>query len=418
MRIGIFFTMRKINGGAYQYAITFIEVLKKNPAHQYVIFNMSPDLPEEFRRLPNFEVIDLAISTLPRRGEGPKGGRGRTVSISTKLKILLHNLLLRLHLFSLLKHLTRLSQKPTINLIKNKNLDLVIFTMTHKLAFLLDIPTIVPIHDLQHRLNPQFPEVSAGKIWAQREYIFSQTAKHAARILVDSEVGKEDVINCYDINPEKIIILPFLPPNYLTENVDEEKIQGFMKKHHLPEKFIFYPAQFWPHKNHANLLRAIGILKKNNVIVNLVLTGAKKEEWGTWSQVEKLIKEYGLEKQVYYLGYVDNDEVTILYKTATAMAMPTFLGPTNIPVYEAWSMGCPVLYSDVRGCREQAGDAAVLFNPNDPQDMAEKIKQVWENEALRKDLIAKGRKRLAQWTETDFARKINSVIEELEVFHG
>ena len=413
-------TVRKINGGAYQYAVTFVDVLRKNPDHQYVIFNMSPDLPDEFRRLPNFEIVELTPTlSLKKRGSSPsltkEGDRGSSVpAILTKLKILLHNLLLRLHLFSLLRILTRKSQASALNLIKSKNLDLVIFTMTHKLGFLLEIPTIVPIHDVQHRLNPQFPEVSAGKIWAQREYITSQAAKHASRILVDSEIGKEDVINCYHIDPNKIVVLPFLPPNYLKTEINENQVNEFLAKCHIPNTFLFYPAQFWPHKNHANLVRAIGLLKKQNVIVNLVLTGAKKEEWGTWGKVERLIQEFGLKNQVFYLGYVDNDEINILYRKAIAMAMPTFLGPTNIPVYEAWFMGCPVLYSDVRGCREQAGDAALLFHPANPQDMAEKIRQIWQDENLRKDLIQKGKARLARWTEADFASKINEVILEFK----
>ena len=77
-------------------------------------------------------------------------------------------------------------------------------------------------------------------------------------------------------------------------------------------------------------------------------------------------------------------------------------------------MDCPVLYSDVRGCREQAGDAALLFDPSKPENMGEKIERVWNDEGLRKELIQKGKARLARWTEADFASKINEVILEFK----
>ena len=427
MNIAVFFTVRKINGGAYQYAMTFLEVLKQNPEHHYIIFNSSPDLPEEFLSLANFEVVDLQKTSLRGSAQAetkqsqsqeiaalPSVARNdKKTNYRTKIKIHLYNLLLRLHLFPVLRLLTKISQKKLIYLINSKKIDLAIFTMTNKLAMLLPIPVIVPIHDVEHRMRPEFPEVSSGKIWLQREYLCSQIAQHASKILVDSEIGRQDVINCYHPDPKKIVILPFLPPNYLQINSTQAEINNFLSKNHLPDKFLFYPAQFWPHKNHTNLVKAIGLLKQQGLIIPLVLTGAKKDRWGTWKQIQSLIKEFNVTAQVHYLGYVDNAEITILYKQAVAMVIPTFLGPTNIPVYEAWQMGTPVLYSNIRGPREQAGNAALLFDPSRPENIAEKIKLIWTDENLRKDLIEKGHKRLSLWTEKDFANKVNELIKEI-----
>ena len=154
-----------------------------------------------------------------------------------------------------------------------------IFTINSKLAFLLDIPTIVPIHDIQHRLHPEFPEVSSRNIWAEREFVCTQIAKYATRILVDSEIGKEDVVNAYRPDPKKIVTLPFLPPNYLDAEMPESETQKFFSSNNLPEKYLFYPAQLWPHKNHINLVKAVTLLKKQGRTVNLILTGTKKNEW-------------------------------------------------------------------------------------------------------------------------------------------
>ena|SRR3989344_1914936 len=411
MRVGIYFGARKSNGGAYQYALTMLDALKGNPGHSFVILNYSPDLPTEYHSLNNFEVIDMVK---PRDNSGPKNNTPSSV----KFKVGLHNLLLKLHLFSLLRTLTKISQKPVINLIKSKKIQLMIFTINAKLSFLLDIPTVVPIHDIQHRLHPEFPEVSAGLIGAEREFICSRIAKHATRIFVDSEIGMEDVQNAYHPDPKKLVILPFLPPNYLDMEISEAEMQEFFQKNNLPEKFLFYPAQLWPHKNHVNLVKAIAELKRGGEIVNLILTGTKKNEWGVLEKLNDTAQKSGIQQQISYLGYVENNEIAALYRKATAMIMPTFLGPTNIPVYEAWKMNCPVLYSDIRGCRQQAGDAALLFDPADPEDMAKKIKMIWNDENLRRNLIENGQKRLALWTEHDFRNKINATISQLGEKYG
>ena len=181
----------------------------------------------------------------------------------------------------------------------------------------------MPIHDLQHRLNPQFPEVSSGTIWAQREYLYSRITKHASKILVDSKIGKEDVVNIYRVDPSKILILPFLPPNYLEKNTDEKIKQDFVQKHRLLKDFLFYPAQLWPHKNHLNIIKALGILKRQGLIVNLVLTGSKKGKWNTHDAIMHEAEKQEVINQLQYFGYVDNREISILYQLAKALLMPT-----------------------------------------------------------------------------------------------
>ncbi|KKW09089.1 MAG: Glycosyl transferase group 1 [Candidatus Kaiserbacteria bacterium GW2011_GWA2_49_19] len=412
MKIGIFFTMRKANGGAYQYAVTFVEALTRNPAHTCVIFNSSPDLPAEFAHAPHIEVVNFA-GTHTGHDAAPDQRPERTALI-VKSKIVLYHALLRLRLFGVLTWLTQKSQRKTIDLITSKKIDLAIFTMSNKLAFLLDLPTIVPIHDINHKLHPQYPEFSAGKTWVQREYITSQTVKKASTILVDSEVSREDIIAQYHAQPDKLVVLPFLSPNYLHRTVSPENTKHFFQQHSIPKKFLFYPAQLWPHKNHSNLVKAIGILQQQGLAVTLILTGAKKEAFGVWDAVTRIAKDQHIENQVKFLGYVEDDEITMLYRNATAMVMPALVGPTYIPIYEAWSMRCPVACSDIRGLREQAGDAALLFNPENPADIADKIKQIWTDDHVRQDLIARGTKRLSLWTDADFRDRIHTLLQEFK----
>ena len=405
MKIGVFFNAKKSGGGAYQYAITFLEALKKRERDDFIIFNASPDLPAEFRNDRQFKIIELSETT-------------RSFKMPPLLKLadhFIHESLLRGRLFGLLNFYDKtFRNKKLIAFIKGQNLDLMIFTSPYVLAAQLPLPTIVPIHDVQHKLQKRFPEMNSGRPYLNKEYICSQITKHANVILVDSEIGKADVLACYKIKPAKIAILPFLPPDYLIQSPKDELIQSFKKRYNLPERFLFYPAQFWPHKNHINLVKALAFLKKEGITIDLVLTGGQQNKWGVYKKIMEIADERQIRRQLHFLGYVENEEISMLYKLAAALIMPTFLGPTNIPVLEAWQMGCPVLYSAVRGCREQAGDAALLFNPFDPSDIADKIKTLWQNENLRRQLIANGKNRLRLWTKQKFIDRINELIKQYE----
>ncbi len=92
--------------------------------------------------------------------------------------------------------------------------------------------------------------------------------------------------------------------------------------------------------------------------------------------------------------------------------MPTNFGPTNIPVLEAWQLKTPVIYSNVRGCKEQLGDAGLLANPSKPQEWAAAMIRLSRSPKLRQSLINKGTKRLKLWTEQDFRNRVSEMIQD------
>ncbi len=398
MKIGILFSVEKEMGGVYQYGLAFLDALKTIDGHTFVIFNESKSFPKKY--LNEFEVINSSKTD-------------STAKLFKKTTALIRKFLTITHAHYLQDLFVYFDKKKTITSISRNKIDLLISFNLAPLVFHLDIPSINPIHDLQHRINPQFPEVSNHGIWKERERSYNKLCKISKKILVDSEIGKEDVMNFYNVDENKIIILPFLPPNYLNEHLSKTELELSKKQNNLPEKFLFYPAQFWPHKNHIAILNAIKLLKDKGTIVNAVFTGSDKKQWGELKKLKKYIKDNKLEPQVKFLGYVSNDTISSLYKTAVALIMPTFFGPTNIPILEAWKMSCPVLYSDIRGCKEQLGNAGLLINPKDPTDIAEKIELIWDDETLRKDLIEKGKRRLEDWTHSDFSNKVSSVFKEI-----
>jgi glycosyltransferase involved in cell wall biosynthesis len=127
-----------------------------------------------------------------------------------------------------------------------------------------------------------------------------------------------------------------------------------------------------------------------------------------------LISKLELSSQVHILGFVPQEDMASLYQNAMALAFMTFFGPDNIPPLEAFALGCPVIASGVPGAEEQLGDAAVLVDPKNPEQIADAIFNVSNSPDLRKTLVERGLKRAQTWTGQDFVRGIFSMLDEFE----
>jgi len=224
---------------------------------------------------------------------------------------------------------------------------------------------------------------------------------------VDSQTGMRHAHESYGMPLSSIHVLPYIPPDYI---FDYSADATFNDRYSLPEKFVFYPAQFWLHKNHLRLLQAVAEARKELPDIHLVLTGSQKN---AYPAVLHEIQRLELTQQVTLLGYVSNADLPELYRRARALVMPTFFGPTNIPPLEAMALGCPVAVSNIYGMAEQVGDAALLFNPESVEEIADCIRRLWCDENLCRDLKQKGYARDASWRVPDFNRTFALIITRL-----
>ena len=299
---------------------------------------------------------------------------------------------------------------------RRHEIDLMLYPTPTSTSFEAGVPFVMAIHDLQHRLQPEFPEVSADGEWDKREYLFANGARRATLLVADSEVGKEDILNCYGhdgVSAAKVAVLPFVPPPYF-EDVSMGDAERVRSRSGLPERFFFYPAQFWPHKNHVRIVDAVGRLKNEHALeVHVAFTGTAGPglTGQTASQIAEMARHHQCSHLVHSLKYLSPREMSALYKTALGLVMPTFFGPTNIPVLEAWQLGCPVLTSDIRGVREQVGDAGVLVDPSDVDAIAEGMRRLATDDALRADLERRGLARVMCYTPDDFADRLGQILE-------
>jgi glycosyltransferase involved in cell wall biosynthesis len=151
------------------------------------------------------------------------------------------------------------------NWYRNNSINLMLYTTVEPMlvpAFAVDIPFVVAIHDLQHRLQPQTYDDLPGV--ARIEYITRNSALRATLVLVDSEVGREDLLDSYyadGLRPERVRVLPYCPPPAFAALDLSETTIGARQQYELPARYLFYLANFWPYKNHIHLIEALALLK-------------------------------------------------------------------------------------------------------------------------------------------------------------
>lgn len=292
---------------------------------------------------------------------------------------------------------------------KAKNcVNLTIAPYTSLTPIYIGSPYIITVHDLQHKYYPRFFGLRER---LDRNFVYKNAAKNALFVVCESRFVKKDIIRFLNIAPEKIRVIPSPPPSHLIkldlQNGDLEKVKI---KYGLENKFLFYPAHFWYHKNHINLIRAVDLIKKRHgKNVPLVFVGLKKNNF---ENAQKVIKQLGLEEQVKYLGYIPDEELPYLYKLAEALIMPSLFESLSLPIWEAFSLGVPVISSNVCALGEQVNDAGLLFDPNDPEDMAKRIYSVMFDDSLRKKLIQKGYEVVKNTTLENYAKQWETVIAE------
>ena len=277
--------------------------------------------------------------------------------------------------------------------------------------FEADVPYIYTVWDLQHRLQPWFPEVSANGEWRGREHMYANAIPRASAIIIGTESGKEEIVQFYQVPAERVKMIPHPTPSF-TLNASQDISEDVLTKYHIPKGYLFYPAQFWPHKNHVGLLSAVKLLReKYNLVLPVVLVGS---DMGNLQYVRQMVDRLGLSPQVYFLGFVPRKDLVGLYRNAFALTYLTFFGPENLPPLEAFALGCPVIASKVSGAEEQLGDAALLVDPKDERQIADAIKRLHEDATLRDTLVSRGKARAAKWTAEDFVKSVSSLLDEFE----
>lgn len=410
MKIGVYFGKNIANftsqaGGAFTFQESIFRVLLRSRSeHEFYIFADDADKFENTSSIKFIKLERYCSGDKEIHIHGSPIKPGMTTSRMTS-----ESFFKRLFL-KIPRKLKRLKLEKNFNNALNKavlenKIELMWFA-TPAYEF-VQIPFIYTVWDLQHRLQSFFPEVSvSGWTFEQREKRYSFVLPRATYVIVGNQAGKDEIIRFYGLPDERIKAIPLPVPDFaLNSNLSvDQTLDG------LPNNFLFYPAQFWPHKNHIVILLALKILQqKYNLNLSVVFTGSDK---GNLSYIKEMVDKLGLENQVHFLGFVSTQKLILLYKNAFALVFPSFFGPDNIPPLEAFALGCPVIAARVSGSEYQLDGAAILFDPKNEHELVQAIKKLYEDSALQHDLIIKGKELLKNYTSEKYIESINQIINE------
>jgi glycosyltransferase involved in cell wall biosynthesis len=268
-------------------------------------------------------------------------------------------------------------------------------------------PFAFTLHDLQENYYPE------NFSWLQRTWryqVYSQLSGRARRVICESRYVKTDIIRFFGMSEQRIVVMAAPPLRQFLAAENDDQLQAARARLKLPARFLFYPAQFWAHKNHLCLLEAFREVVAEVPDLKLVLTGKKRDEY---EAVMSAIESFGLREQVCHLGYVEQGDLQVIYKLATALVMPSLFESVSIPVYEAFQVGTPVAASGILGIPEQVGDAGLLFDPTSVRSIKEAILAIVKDPETARLLGKRGQDRMSAMTSERYGVQLQSLLDEL-----
>lgn len=244
---------------------------------------------------------------------------------------------------------------------------------------LLDRPTMATIADVQEQF---FPQNFTEQQLADRAAVFPKTARAATTLLTISEFSRQSICRAFDVPEEKVRAVPLAPNRGLLEAKPDWP-------HHLaplPERFLFYPASLYPHKNHELLLSAFKRYIESGARCSLILTGHPASPG---VDIEARIAAFELQHHVRWLGHVSSGALGCLYSNAEALVFTSQFEGFGMPLVEAMHFGCPIVAVDSTCIAEVVGDAAMLVPP-DEHLLCDAIRRVLIDPNLRSELVERG----------------------------
>jgi glycosyltransferase involved in cell wall biosynthesis len=279
------------------------------------------------------------------------------------------------------------------------------------------IPVVSLIHDLQHKDYPQF---FSSQVTDTRDAFMEEVCRKADVILCVSESTRKSVIAYLKSDPDKTHTVHNCIHSRLIR-LDASRIKEHLQKLLINRRpYMFYPANFWPHKNHQMLITAYGMYLSRNPEcgIDLVFTGALD---GVQKDLKDKVRRMALEKRIHFLGYLSEDQLTAVWEGCSLLVFPSLYEGFGIPVLEAMQFGKPVICSNVTSLPEVAGDAALYFDPRKPYEIVSCMERITGNTDLCSELVDKGYKRLAFFQAKDMVDKylkhFENILKNPRKFH-
>lgn len=268
-------------------------------------------------------------------------------------------------------------------------------------------PTVLSIHDIQHL---HYPEFLSWPVRLSRTVSYALSARRADCVQASSNFVKEDLLAHYPaLTPQQIEVIP--------EGVNLEDFSAkrdnsaLLVRYRIPKRFLFYPAQLWPHKNHLTILKALKILEtRENLKVPLVLTGAR---YGAAHSTFQFIRNQRMD-YVLYLGRVPFEDIVGLYQQASAVVSASLHESSSLPILEAAAAGTPIIASRIPPHQEHAKLLRIsLFDALDAEQLAELVYRLWLDRQSLASQVEDNRRCVSAFSWTNAANKYINLFQSM-----
>ena len=267
------------------------------------------------------------------------------------------------------------------------------------------VPQVVEFHDLNFEHFPgDMPKIH---LWHYKKF-FPKFARKAKRIVTVSEFSKQDIVDCYGVDPNKIDVA-YNGVNETFKPLSEAEKKIVRAHYSFGHPYFMFVGSLHPRKNLARLFTAFDRFKqrsKNDV--RLVIVGEKR--WWT-EPIQQAYEAMSCKEDVMFVGRLSAEDLHKVTAAALASVYVSYFEGFGIPILEAFRCDTPVITSNVTSMPEVAQDAAMLVDPFDEDSIAEGMVKMLDAE-VRNDLIEKGRKRVQDFSWAHAATVIwNSMME-------
>ena len=281
----------------------------------------------------------------------------------------------------------------------------VFFSPTHYSPFYVPKPSAISILDVSYRHFPKLfkkRDLYQLKIWGR------YSIKKAKKIITISKFSKNDIIKAYNVSEKKVAVV--YPGIRQVSSIEYPvlSMNRLREKYGIKEDYILFVGTLQPRKNVEKLIEAFSVVKNKNL--QLVVVG--KKGW-MYEDILSAPEKYGVSERVKFLENVSDEDLPSFYKEAICFILPSLYEGFGLPILEAMKYGCPVITSNVSSLPEAGGDAAVYFNPESTEEIAEKIEKVISSEKLREEMIKKGYEQIKKFSWEKTAKETLKVLEEL-----
>lgn len=270
-----------------------------------------------------------------------------------------------------------------------------IYHQPNYIPHVFDGKIVTTIHDMSHRIFPQYHP--RRRVLLLRA--FENRLRQADRLITDSEYSRGEIVDLLKVPEDRVTVIYLgAGSQYKPLSISQDRQIELQAKYNLPDQFLLYVGTIEPRKNLERLIEAYYQYKQEepNSGVKLVLAGGKG--W-LFEGIFARVKELHLEQNIVFTGYVDSEDLPFLYNMALAFIYPSLYEGFGMPPLEAMSCGTPVISSSTSSIPEVVGEAGILVDPYQVNDLAAAISKVAGSVSLQDELSRKGLEhaRLFSW---------------------